>query len=170
MQQGVIIHPARVLYLIFHHIANLFSHPNRYFEGIFIDWAHNHAYLKVWVKGSANGKLWGGRCAGKPAREIALTGSEILACGSSEIIHYVDSEITAVPAVVKKNGSPQGCGILSLLPEAAISLARQSQFRSAKAEFHSSRRREFHFALQSEYLPYNFPFVEKLFGTHMNHN
>ncbi len=36
-----------------------------------------------------------GRCAGKPAREIALTGSEILACGSSEIIHYVDSEITA---------------------------------------------------------------------------
>ena len=99
-----------------------------------------------------------GRCAGKPAREIALTGSEILACGSSEIIHRVDSEITAVPAVVKKNGSPQGCGILSLLPEAAISLARQSQFRSAKAEFHSSRRREFHFALQSEYLPYNFPF------------
>ena len=99
-----------------------------------------------------------GRCAGKPAREIALTGSEILACGSSEIIHRVDSEITAVPAVVKKNGSPQGCGILSLLPEAAISLARQSQFRSAKAEFHSSRRREFHFALQSEYLPYNFPY------------
>ncbi|MBQ3240134.1 MAG: hypothetical protein IJB00_03005 [Akkermansia sp.] len=63
-----------------------------------------------------------GRCTGKPAREIALTCSEILACGSSEIIHYVDSEITAVPAVVKKNGSPQGCGTLSLLPEAAISL------------------------------------------------
>ena len=99
-----------------------------------------------------------GRCAGKPAREIALTDSEILACGSSEIIYYVDSEITAVPAVVKKNGSPKGCGTLSLLPKAAISLARQSQFRSVKAEFHSSRRREFHFALQSEHLPYNFPF------------
>ena len=76
-----------------------------------------------------------------------------MAGAMSEIIHCVDSEITAVPAVVKKNGSPQGCRILSLLPEAAISLARQSQFRSAKAEFHSSRRREFHFALQSEHLP-----------------
>ena len=82
-----------------------------------------------------------------------------MAVAMSEIIHCVDSEITAVPAVVKKNGSPQGCGILSLLPEAAISLARQNQFRSAKAEFHSSYRREFHFALQSEYLPYNFPFI-----------
>ena len=47
-----------------------------------------------------------GRCAGKPAREIALTGSEILACGSSEIIHRVDSEITAETAVVKQK--PQG--------------------------------------------------------------
>ena len=79
-----------------------------------------------------------------------------MAGAMSEIIHCADSEITAVPAVVKKSGSPKGCGTLSLLPEAAISLARQSQFRSAKAEFHSSRRREFHFALQSEHLPYNF--------------
>ena len=45
-----------------------------------------------------------------------------MAVAISEIIHCVDSEITAVPAVVKKNGSPQGCGTLSLLPEAAISL------------------------------------------------
>ena len=86
----------------------------------------------------------------------------------SEIIHYVDSEITAVPAVVKMNGSPQGCGTLSLLPKAAISLARQSQFRSAKAEFRSSRRREFHFALQSEHLPDNFPFAE-LFTQTLEH-
>ena len=50
-------------------------------------------------------------CAGKPAREIALT-----------YMAVAMSEITAVPAVVKKNGSPQGCGTLSLLPEAAISL------------------------------------------------
>ncbi|MBE6409614.1 MAG: hypothetical protein E7034_03330 [Akkermansiaceae bacterium] len=67
----------------------------------------------------------------------------------SEMILCEDSEITAVPAVVKKNGSPQGCGTLSLLPKAAISLARQSQFRSAKAEFH--------FTLQSEHLPLQFP-------------
>ncbi len=45
-------------------------------------------------------------CLLPEAREIALTGSEILACGSSEIILCEDSEITAVPAVVKKNGSP----------------------------------------------------------------
>ncbi|MBQ3240219.1 MAG: hypothetical protein IJB00_03445 [Akkermansia sp.] len=77
----------------------------------------------------------------------------------SEIIHYVDSEITAGAAVVKKSGSPKGCGTLSLLPEAAISLALQSQFRSAKVEFHSSRRREFHFAHQSEHPPSNFPFI-----------
>ena len=32
----------------------------------------------------------------------------------SEIIHSVDSEITAVTAVVMKNGSPKGCGIPSL--------------------------------------------------------
>ena len=30
-----------------------------------------------------------------------------MAVAMSEIIHCVDSEITAVPAVVKKNGSPQ---------------------------------------------------------------
>ena len=81
-----------------------------------------------------------------------------MAGAMSEIIHYVDSEITAGTAVVKKSGSPKGCGTLSLLPEAAISLARQSQFRSAKAEFHSSRRREFHFAHQSEHPSSNFPF------------
>ena len=57
-----------------------------------------------------------------PAREIALTGSEILVCGSGEIIHCADSEITAETAVVNKNGSPLGCGTLSLLPQAAISL------------------------------------------------
>ena len=45
-----------------------------------------------------------------------------MAVAMSEIIHCVDSEITSVPAVVKKNGSPQGCGTLSLLPKAAISL------------------------------------------------
>ena len=45
-----------------------------------------------------------------------------MAVAISEIIHCVDSEITAIPAVVKKNGSPQGCGTLSLLLEAAISL------------------------------------------------
>ena len=61
-------------------------------------------------------------CLLPEVREIALTGSEILACGSSEIILCEDSEITAVPAVVKKNGSPQGCGTLSLLSTAAISL------------------------------------------------
>lgn len=49
-----------------------------------------------------------------PAREIARSGSKILACGSSEIIHCVDSEITAETAVVKKNGRPQGFGSLSL--------------------------------------------------------
>ena len=43
-----------------------------------------------------------------PAREIALTGSEILACGSSEIIHCVDSEITAGTAVVKRIWQPAG--------------------------------------------------------------
>ncbi len=80
-----------------------------------------------------------------------------MAGAMSEIIHYVDSEITAGTAVVKKSGSPKGCGTLSLLPEAAITLARQSQFRSAKAEFHSSRRREFHFAHQSEHPPLQFP-------------
>ena len=48
-----------------------------------------------------------------PAREIARSGSEILACGSSEIIHCVDSEITAVSAVVKKNRSPEGAGIIA---------------------------------------------------------
>ena len=45
-----------------------------------------------------------------------------MAVTMSEIIHCVDSEITAGTAVVKKNGSPQGCGTLSLLPKAAISL------------------------------------------------
>ncbi len=45
-----------------------------------------------------------------------------MAGAMSEIIPYVDSEITAGTAVVKKNGSPKGCGTLSLLPEAAISL------------------------------------------------
>ena len=45
-----------------------------------------------------------------------------MAGAMSEIIHCVDSEITAGTAVVKKNGSPQGCGTLSLLPKAAISL------------------------------------------------
>ena len=38
--------------------------------------------------------------------EIALTGSEILARGESEIIRPADSEITAVTAVVIDNGSP----------------------------------------------------------------
>ena len=33
-----------------------------------------------------------------------------MAGAMSEIILCEDSEITAVPAVVKKNGSPQGCG------------------------------------------------------------
>ena len=45
-----------------------------------------------------------------------------MAGAMSEIILCEDSEITAVAAVVKKNGSPKGCGTLSLLPEAAISL------------------------------------------------
>ena len=45
--------------------------------------------------------------------EIALTGSEILACGSSEIILCEDSEITAGTAVVIMHGSPKGCGIVS---------------------------------------------------------
>ena len=45
-----------------------------------------------------------------------------MAGAMSEIIHCVDSEITAVPAVVNEFGSPEGCGTLSLLPKAAISL------------------------------------------------
>ena len=45
-------------------------------------------------------------CLLPEVREIALTGSEILACGSSEIIHCVDIEITAGTAVVKE--SPSG--------------------------------------------------------------
>ncbi|MBE6410490.1 MAG: hypothetical protein E7034_07860 [Akkermansiaceae bacterium] len=54
----------------------------------------------------------------------------------SEIIHYVDSEITAVPAVVKKSGSPKGCGTLSLLPQAAISLTAQAvNFARRKPNF-----------------------------------
>ena len=36
-----------------------------------------------------------------------------MAGAMSEIIHYVDSEITAVPAVVNEFGSPAGCGIRS---------------------------------------------------------
>ncbi len=36
-----------------------------------------------------------------------------MAVAMSEIIHYVDSEITAVTAVVIEFGSPAGCGILS---------------------------------------------------------
>ncbi len=68
-----------------------------------------------------------------------------MAVSMSEIIHCVDSEITAVPAVVKKNGSPQAAELYHC--------CRRQQFRSAKAEFRSSRRREFHFALQSELPP-----------------
>ncbi len=63
-----------------------------------------------------------------------------MAGAMSEIIHCVDSEITALPAVVKKNGSPKGCGIPSLLTEAAISPARQSRFHPARAGFHSARK------------------------------
>jgi len=44
----------------------------------------------------------------------------------SEIILCEDSEITAVTAVVNEFGSPQGCGTLSLLPKAAISLTAQA--------------------------------------------
>ena len=36
-----------------------------------------------------------------------------MAGAMSEIIHYVDSEITAGTAVVKEFGSPKGCGIVS---------------------------------------------------------
>jgi len=39
-----------------------------------------------------------------------------------------------------KNGSPKGCGIPSLLPEAAISPARRSRFHPARAGFHSARK------------------------------
>ena len=49
-------------------------------------------------------------CLLPEAREIALTGSEILACGSSEIILCEDSEITAETAVVKSMAALRGCG------------------------------------------------------------
>ena len=66
-------------------------------------------------------------CLLPEVREIALTGSEILACGSSEIILCEDSEITAVPAVVKRMAA-----------------------RRAAELYHCCQRQQFRFVLRSE--------------------
>ena len=124
MQQGVIIHPARVLYLIFHHIANLFSRPNRYFEGIFIDWAHNHAYLKVWVKGSANGKLWG-KFALKSEVKFSPAARTKFGFRRAKLTAYAVSEIAASGS---SDRVPQPCGLpffFTTAGTAVISLSTQ---------------------------------------------